>query len=198
MDEATQQHIFEPFFTTKGVGKGTGLGLATVYGVMQQNGGWIDVESSAGAGSRFGLYFPRIEDHGPFQASAEAIVPDQVHGGERILLVEDDAAVRDFLRAVLEDCGYHVVEALDGNDALAVATKQRHEIQLLITDVVMTGMNGKQLVERLRQERPTLKVIFLSGYSTDVIGNRGILERDVAFLQNRSALRYWRPKSTTS
>jgi CheY-like chemotaxis protein len=106
-----------------------------------------------------------------------------VHGGERILLVEDDAAVRDFLRSVLEDHGYHVVEALDGKDALEIARKQRHPIHLLITDVVMPGMNGKELSERLRQERPGLKVIFLSGYSTDVIGHRGVLERDVAFLQ---------------
>ncbi len=110
-------------------------------------------------------------------------MPDPVHGGERILLVEDDGAVRDFLRSVLEDYGYHVVEALDGPDALDIAMKQRHEIHLLITDVVMPGMNGKELSERLRHERPRLKVIFLSGYSTDVIGHRGVLERDVAFLQ---------------
>jgi PAS domain S-box-containing protein len=183
MDEATRQHIFEPFFTTKGVGKGTGLGLATVYGVMQQNGGWIDVQSTAGSGTSFDLYFPCIEDQVTVPASTEAAAPDQVHGGERILLVEDDAAVRDFLRSVLEDHGYHVVEALDGKDALEIARKQRHPIHLLITDVVMPGMNGKELSERLRQERPGLKVIFLSGYSTDVIGHRGVLERDVAFLQ---------------
>ena len=183
MDEATQQHIFEPFFTTKGVGKGTGLGLATVYGVMQQNGGWIDVKSSSGAGTSFELHFPRIEVQPALPTASEAATPHQVHGGERILLVEDDPAVRDFLRSVLEDRGYHVVEALDGMDALDIARKQRHDIQLLITDVVMPGMNGKQLAERLRQERPTLKVIFLSGYSTDVIGHRGVLERDVAFLQ---------------
>jgi PAS domain S-box-containing protein len=182
MDEATQQHIFEPFFTTKGVGKGTGLGLATVYGVMQQNGGWIEVQSTAGSGTSFELYFPRIEGQ-PGPAVVEAAAPDQVHGGERILLVEDDTPVRDFLRSVLEEHGYHVAEALDGPDALEIAAKQRHDIELLITDVVMPGMNGKELAERLRQERPALKVIFLSGYSTDVIGHRGVLERDVAFLQ---------------
>ena len=116
-------------------------------------------------------------------ASVEVDPPDQVHGGERILLVEDDGAVRDFLRAVLEDHGYRVMEAINGPDALDIARKQPHEIHLLITDVVMPGMNGKQLAERLHQERPQLKIIFLSGYLTDVIGHRGVLERDVAFLQ---------------
>jgi PAS domain S-box-containing protein len=182
MDEATKQHIFEPFFTTKGVGKGTGLGLATVYGVMQQNGGWIDVHSAAGVGTTFELCFPRIEAPVALPTAKE-LVADRVCRGERILLVEDDTPVRDFLRSVLEERGYHVVEALDGPDAVDLARKQRHEIHLLITDVVMPGMNGKQLSERLRQERPSLKVIFLSGYSTAVIGHRGIIERDVAFLQ---------------
>jgi PAS domain S-box-containing protein len=183
MDDSIKQHIFEPFFTTKGVGKGTGLGLATVYGVMQQNGGSIDVHSAAGVGTSFELSFPRTEQPVAVPVPKEAAAVRQVHGGERILLVEDDAPVRDFLRSVLEESGYHVVEALDGPDALDIARKQRHEIHLLITDVVMPGMNGKQLSERLRQERPSLKVIFLSGYSTDLIGHRGVLERDVAFLQ---------------
>jgi two-component system cell cycle sensor histidine kinase/response regulator CckA len=182
MDEATRQNIFEPFFTTREVGEGTGLGLATVYGVMQQNAGWIDVNSELGAGTSFSLHFPRI-DH-------RAIVPvglptslREAHGGETVLLVEDQEAVREFLRAVLEDSGYKVVEAGNGAEALIVAAGRSDEIQLLITDVIMPGINGRELAERLSLERPNLKTIFMSGYLADVIAHSGVLDRDVAFLQ---------------
>jgi PAS domain S-box-containing protein len=182
MDEATRQNIFEPFFTTKEVGEGTGLGLATVYGVMQQNAGWIDVNSEPGAGTSFGLYFPRIDER--------AIVPAarvnglrEAPGGETILLVEDQEAVRDFLRAVLEDCGYKVVEAGNGAEALIAAAAHADEIRLLVTDVIMPGMNGRELAERLILERPSLKTIFMSGYLADVIAHSGVLDGDVAFIQ---------------
>ncbi len=185
MNEATRQNIFEPFFTTKGLGKGTGLGLATVYGVMQQNAGWIDVQSEPGLGTTFTLYFPRI-------AGDLAVPPAPVHttngsdairGGETILVVEDQDAVREFLRTVLEGCGYKVLAAGDGEAALRVADAHGDEIQLLLTDVIMPGMNGKEMAERLSAMRPGLRTIFMSGYLADVIADSGVMDLDVAFLQ---------------
>jgi PAS domain S-box-containing protein len=182
MDEHTRQNIFEPFFTTKGVGKGTGLGLSTVYGAMQQNGGWIDVNSQPGAGSSFRLYFPRIDDQ-PLPPAREIPHSREAHTGGTVLLVEDEAAVRDFLRVVLEDCHYKVLEARNGVEALAVAAEEIDGIHLLVADVVMPGMNGRELAERLRRDRPALKAIFMSGHSTDVIAHSGALDDDAAFLQ---------------
>lgn len=188
MDEATRQNIFEPFFTTKGFGEGTGLGLATVYGVMQQNAGWIDVTSKPGAGTTFALYFPRIADCAVVPSAdafpaAPANASREAHSGETILLVEDQDSVRTFLRAVLEDYGYKVLEAGNGKDALAVAAGHPREIDLLITDVIMPGMNGKEMADRLRVVRPALKTIFMSGYLADVIAHSGVLDLDLAFLQ---------------
>ena len=180
MDETTRRHIFEPFFTTKEVGKGTGLGLSTVYGIMRQSGGWIDVWSEVGVGTSFKVYLPRI-DGCPVPERNGFSVPTE-RGSETILVVEDQKAVRSFTKAALKQYGYHVIEASDGDEAIAVARQYSGEIHLLLTDVVLPGMNGKELSGKLRALRANLKVLFISGYTADVIAHRGVLSRGVAFL----------------
>ena len=164
MDAETQAHIFEPFFTTKEKGKGTGLGLATVYGIVKQSGGFIWVYSAVGKGTSFKIYLPRVdqaEDHsGTPHASVE--LPK---GTETVLLAEDEQDVREIAREFLESGGYHVVEAKDGAEAIELAAQHRGEIQLLVTDMVMPGMTGQELAVRLQKEYPGLYVIFMSGYS---------------------------------
>jgi two-component system, cell cycle sensor histidine kinase and response regulator CckA len=179
MNEKTRQQIFEPFFTTKEIGKGTGLGLSTVYGIIRQSGGWIEVQSDVGVGTSFKVYLPRIDAS---LAPEEQIGAATQKGSETILLVEDQEAVRSFALAALERYGYHVIEASDGEGAIAAAGNYSREIHLLLTDVVLPGMNGKELSEILKSSRPNLKVLFTSGYTADVIGNRGVLGPDVAFL----------------
>ena len=180
MDATTRQRIFEPFFTTKEIGKGTGLGLSTVYGIIRQNGGWVDVSSEVGVGTSFEVYLPRIDacpvpdKHGSRAATGG--------GRETILVVEDQTTVRHFAGTALRQYGYHVVEASDGYEAMSLADQYAGEIQLLLTDVVMPGMNGKELSERLKGLRPNLKILFTSGYTADVIADRGVLDRGVAFL----------------
>jgi CheY-like chemotaxis protein len=163
-------HIFEPFFTTKDVGKGTGLGLATVYGIVKQHEGWIEVASQKGAGSLFKVFLPAIAspDSQPAQESAQ----DRARGGsETILLVEDDEPVRAFTRRLLENFGYSVRVAASGLEALEVWRDHLAEVDLLITDLVMPqGISGRDLAERLLELRPALKIIFMSGYSGDVLG----------------------------
>lgn len=180
MDEATRQHIFEPFFTTKEVGQGTGLGLATVYGIVTQSGGRIDVSSEVGAGTSFRISFPRIDGSPVPEIERLAALPES--GSETILVVEDQKAVRSFAVTALRHCGYHVIEASDGNEALTVAAQQSGRLQLLLTDVVMPGMSGKLLSERLLKLYPKLKVLFTSGYAADAFADRGVLDRGVAFL----------------
>ena len=180
MDEPTRQRIFEPFFTTKEAGKGTGLGLSTVYGIVRQNGGWIDVRSEVGAGTTFKIFFPRI-DAGRLP-ERNGIGAPTGGGGETILLAEDQEAVRAFIGKALRRCGYHVLEASNGDQAMAVAGRHSGEIHLLLTDVVMPGMNGKELSERLKELRPSLRVLFVSGYTADVLAQRGVLDRNVALL----------------
>ena len=179
MDETIQKEIFEPFFTTKGVGKGTGLGLSTVYGIIRQNGGWIDVWSEVGVGTTFKVYLPRMD---ACAVEKEEISVSVAGGGETILVVEDQEAVRSFAKAALRQHGYQVIHAGDGDQALSVAKLHSGQIHLLVTDVVMPGLNGKELSERLKELRPNLKVLFISGYTADVIAQRGILDPDVAFL----------------
>jgi len=180
MDEAVRQRIFEPFFTTKEVGKGTGLGLSTVYGIVRQNGGWIDVWSEVGVGTSFKVYFPRID---------ACVLPERIRtgsptgeGAETILVVEDQEAVRAFTAAALRQRGYQVLEASNGTEAIAVAGGYPGRIHLLVTDVVMPGMNGKELSGRLRDSLPGLPVLFVSGYTADAIAHRGVLDRGVALL----------------
>src|ERR1035438_8686130 len=157
MDKATRQQIFEPFFTTKEVGKGTGLGLATVYGIVKQSGGWIAVRSEVGVGTSFGIYLPRIDACLPPETQAAS--PEMKQGGETVLLVEDQDGVRKFARAVLTGYGYNVIEASSGEEALVVAEGHPGPIHMLVSDVVLTGMNGKVLSERLRASRPNLRAI---------------------------------------
>jgi PAS domain S-box-containing protein len=180
MDEQTLQSAFEPFFTTKEHGKGTGLGLSTVYGIVRQSGGWIEVRSEVGKGSTFKVYIPRTEDHPvPIQTAATA---KALHGDETVLVVEDQDAVRELTKTVLEAYGYHVLEAKNGDEAVAFVERHPAEIHLLLTDVIMPGMNGMDLSRQLRILRPKLKVLFTSGYPAEVIARRGVLERDVAYL----------------
>jgi PAS domain S-box-containing protein len=180
MDEAVRKHIFEPFFTTKETGKGTGLGLSTAYGIVRQSGGWIDVWSAAGVGTTFKVFLPRI-DASPLSAGSGSRARRQ-GGGETILVVEDQKAVRLLTNAALQQCGYHVLQASDAEGAMLIAQQYVGTIHLLLTDVVLPGLNGKELAERLLALRPQLKVLFTSGYTSDVITRQGVLDRGVAFL----------------
>lgn len=180
MDEHTRQHIFEPFFTTKGPNKGTGLGLATVYGIVQQSHGWIDVASEPGKGATFRVFFPRVE--GEVTQSQTAPAALSLQGSETILVVEDQEEVREFLVKALARRGYRVLQAADGNQALELSLRHSAAIHVLLTDVVLPGMNGRELADQFRTARPEIKVLYTSGYTQDVIANRGVLHRDVAYI----------------
>lgn len=179
MDETIREQIFEPFFTTKEPGTGTGLGLSTVYGIIRHGGGWIDVTSEVGMGTSFKIYFPRTDD-----VASEVEGPGLPAEGSlaTILVVEDQDAVRSFVAATLQRYGFQVIAAFDASDAFAVAGRHLGRIDLLLTDVVMPGMNGKLLSDRMKKLRPNLRVLFTSGYTADVIGRRGVLDRDVAYI----------------
>ena len=181
MDEATKTRIFEPFFTTKGLGKGTGLGLATVYGIVKQSRGFIWVYSEPGHGTSFKVYLPRVD--AVAQAPAPAEVASVAGGTETVLLVEDAAAVRTVTKHVLERQGYTVLEAPNGDAALRVAQGHRGPIHLLLTDVVMPGLSGRQLADQLARARPDVKVLYTSGYTDDSIVRHGVLEEGTAYLQ---------------
>jgi two-component system cell cycle sensor histidine kinase/response regulator CckA len=177
------QRIFEPFFTTKEVGKGTGLGLATVYGIVKQHQGWVEVESTVGKGTTFRIYIPYV---GLAQADAERPTTQvTVRGGsETILLVEDEKPVRELVSRVLQKYGYRIVQAGSGAEAIEVWNRHKDEISLLFTDLVMPdNMNGRELAEKLRAQHPGLKVIFTSGYSADIVGKDFKLEPELNFLQ---------------
>jgi nitrogen-specific signal transduction histidine kinase/CheY-like chemotaxis protein len=164
MDAETQSHIFEPFFTTKDKGKGTGLGLATVYGIVKQSGGFIWVYSEFGKGTSFKIYLPRLDQPEDYTGSPHPSIEAPM-GTETVLLAEDEQDVREIAREFLESGGYRVIEARDGNEAIALAAKHRGEIDLLVTDMVMPGMTGQELAVRLQSELPGLCVVFMSGYS---------------------------------
>ncbi len=181
MDQATMSHIFEPFFTTKGE-KGTGLGLATVHGIVKQSGGHVGVYSEVGRGTTFKVYLPRTEER-PVSGKSHhglAVLP---HGRETVLLVEDEEGVRVLSRHILHGCGYTVLEACDGADALRVAGQHPGPIDLLITDVVMPRMGGSELAGQLAARHAGMRVLFLSGYTDDAVVRHGILENQVQFLQ---------------
>ena len=182
MDAATQKHLFEPFFTTKEVGKGTGLGLATVYGIVKQSGGYIWVYSEQGHGTTVKVYLPRVAGAAEPLPAAEA-APELRRGTETVLLVEDAAPVRTLARKSLESCGYRVLDAADGRAALELSAGHAGGIDILVTDVVMPGMSGRELAERLAPLRPGMRVLYTSGYTDDAMVHQGVLRSGVAFLQ---------------
>lgn len=173
MDVATRARLFEPFFTTKGIGKGTGLGLATVYGIVTQSGGHVAVDTKVNRGTTFTIYLPRAIDSclSDEDESREESTP---RGSETILLVEDEPAVRAFNRLVLESCGYRVLDASDGREAVALVAKSTEPLHLLLSDVVMPHLGGRQLAERLHSMCPKLKVLFVSGYTDDEVVRHGV------------------------
>jgi PAS domain S-box-containing protein len=181
MDKETQSRIFEPFFTTKEKGKGTGLGLSTVYGIVKQSGGYVMVQSEEGHGTTFDIYLPRVEGVAEKQVPPAA---QKIRGGsETVLLVEDEESVRHLVRDTLAARGYRVVEAENGEAGITAAGLHKGAIHLVITDVVMPGMGGRELIKQLAQSRPEAKVLYLSGYTEDAIISEGTIERGAAFLQ---------------
>src|SRR5262249_5377557 len=187
MDEATRARIFEPFFTTKGR-RGTGLGLATVYSIVTQSGGRIEVDSVPGQGTTFRVFLPSAEKEVPQEpATGQADALDgrsaRLGGTETVLLAEDEDGVRALTRRLLQGCGYVVLEAANGDEALRVAAAHPGQIDLLIADVVMPHLSGREVAERLQELFPRLGVLFLSGYADDDVVRHGILEDQVAFLQ---------------
>jgi signal transduction histidine kinase/CheY-like chemotaxis protein len=189
MDQQTQAHIFEPFFTTKDVGKGTGLGLATVYGIVRQSGGLIRVESEAGQGTTFTVYLPKADEAAAGHETGTAAPQSTAapRGSEVVLVVEDSDPLRAFGREVLELQGYTVLEAPNGPAALEVATTHGDHIDLLMSDVVLPGMNGRELAGRLMSQRPRLKVLFTSGHPAEVLERYGI-EAGQPYLQKPFSL----------
>jgi PAS domain S-box-containing protein len=182
MDAETQAHLFEPFFTTKETGKGTGLGLATVYGIVKQSGGYVWAYSEVGRGTTFNVYFPAVEAPARVLPSAPAR-PVLQRGSETILLVEDEGSLRSLVHGILVSSGYKVLQARDGEDALRVAEQHKGPIHLLLTDVVMPGLGGRELAEHLAPFQRTMKVLYFSGYTDDAILHHGVLEPGTNFLQ---------------
>ena len=181
MDAETQAKIFEPFFTTKEIGKGTGLGLATVHGIVKQSQGHIAVYSELGQGTTFKIYFPQVETPANHQASQSSkLMPS---GTETVLLVEDEEAVRTLGKLILQKCGYHVLEDPNGKEALQMAAAFTGPIHLLLSDVVMPLLGGRELAQKMIQLLPQIKILFLSGYTDDAIIRHGVLSSEVAFLQ---------------
>jgi signal transduction histidine kinase/CheY-like chemotaxis protein len=182
MNAETRTHLFEPFFTTKEGGRGTGLGLATVYGIVAQAGGHIWVYSEPGRGATFTIYLPRTEA-GREDAPASSPTLTAVQGHEAILLVEDDESVRALTATILRSHGFVALEAASGEEAEALMEHEGHRIDLVLSDIVLSGISGPHLVERLRRKWPTLRVVFMSGYADDAVVRHGLLEREVAFVQ---------------
>jgi len=182
MDDRTRERAFEPFFTTKGLGKGTGLGLSTVYGVVRQNHGTIHLSSEVGKGTIFDLYFPPApESDAESERPASRVRKQQV--GTTVVVAEDEPAVRGLVRETLEQLGYTVLEAADGYEALGLFEQRKGEIHLLLTDVIMPLMNGHELAMRLESIRPGTKVLFMSGYTDDVLVFHGIVQPEIDFIQ---------------
>jgi CheY-like chemotaxis protein len=182
MDQATRSRIFEPFFTTKEPGKGTGLGLATVYGIVKQCGGQVWVYSELGKGTVFKIYFPMVEPGGRSEP-ADSLIDDSVKGSERILVVEDDDLVRRTAIRILGDQGYKVLEARNGKEALEICRLRSDEIDLMITDVVMPKMSGGELARLVNDEYPGIKILFMSGYAKNGVGSLDMPGVEGVFVQ---------------
>jgi two-component system cell cycle sensor histidine kinase/response regulator CckA len=182
MDEKTRSHMFEPFFTTKEVGKGTGLGLSTVYGIVKQSGGYITVDSAVGKGTRFQIHFPATVRESQAVVSRHEELSIAL-GSETILLVEDESALRELACSSLRTGGYNVLAA--GSAETALATAQRHDgrIHLLLTDVILPGLSGRDLANSLGLSLPNLKVIYMSGYTDDLLGEHGMLDPSIILLE---------------
>jgi two-component system, cell cycle sensor histidine kinase and response regulator CckA len=182
MDAETQSHIFEPFFTTKGM-KGTGLGLSTVYGIIKQSEGYVWVYSEPGKGTTFKIYLPRVAESGEALPVPTPTEVKPARGNETILLVEDEATLRGLVKQYLQNQGYTVLEATDGSSAIRISADYRNPIHLLLTDVIMPGMNGREVASRITAGRPEVKVLYVSGYTENAIGHNGLLEEGVTLLQ---------------
>jgi CheY-like chemotaxis protein len=181
MPPELKARIFEPFFTTKDVGKGTGLGLAVVHGIVTQSGGYIEVYSELGIGTTFKIYLPAVGEQVSRPSNQQPELA--LHGSETILLVEDEDMVREFGSLVLQGLGYNVLVAPGGVAAVQLMESRHEKVDLLVTDVVMPEMGGRKLAEALRSQDPGLKVLFMSGYTDDAIVRHGVLDADVPFLQ---------------
>jgi CheY-like chemotaxis protein len=182
MDAETKSHLFEPFFTTKEKGRGTGLGLSTSYGIIKQNHGEIEVESQPGLGTSFSIYLPKVDEPVSPEVTREIQQRPQ-RGSETIMVVEDEDGVRKVVVEMLEQQGYHVLTANSGPAALELYTRTTDPVHLLITDVVMPRMSGRELADSLREVRPDLKVLFVSGYTDSAIVHHGVLDPGTHFLQ---------------
>jgi CheY-like chemotaxis protein len=181
MSEETRGHIFEPFFTTKEVGKGTGLGLSTIHGIVEQSGGYVEVASEVGRGATFKIYLPRVVD-APAESGRPEAVPEM--GGQgTVLVVEDQPEVREFAAVALGAYGYQVMEAANAEEALLICEREGERIDLILTDVVMPGLSGRELADRLKTLRPGIKVLFMSGYTDDTIVQHGVLRKEAEFIQ---------------
>jgi len=182
MDDKTKAHLFEPFFTTKLKGKGKGLGLSTVYGIVKQSGGVISVKSEAGHGTSARIYLPRVDE--PVKSDrSDVLLAGATVDSETILVAEDDPGVRSLVCITLRLRGYVVLEAQDGVEALMIGGQHQGPLHLLLTDVAMPQMNGREVAERLAAQRPDFKVLFMSGYSDDALLRRGLMAPGVSFIQ---------------
>jgi CheY-like chemotaxis protein len=187
MDEQTLEHAFEPFFTTKEEGRGTGLGLATVYGIVRQNGGIVTIQSEPGKGTIVRLYFPRHSG----EKAAQSVAPPASYnlpGHGTVLLVEDDVSMRGVVRTLLEGMGFNVLEAGDPRDAVSMALAPGRTIHLLLTDVVLPFMSGKELQEKLRSMGIDIKTLFMSGFPADIIARHGVHRDGIHFIQKPFSL----------
>jgi CheY-like chemotaxis protein len=182
MSPEVRERVFEPFFTTKEKGEGTGLGLSTVYGIVKQSGGNIWVYSEPGQGTTFKIYLPRVDE--PLEELKEKVVKEELpRGSETILLVEDEEVVRKLAVQILKRQGYTVLEGSHGNEALNICNKHDGPIHLLVTDVVMPKMSGRELAERIASSQPEIKVLYMSGYPDNAITHHGVLEKGMNYIQ---------------
>ena len=192
MTQEVNERVFDPFFTTKETGKGTGLGLSTVYGIVKQSGGNIWVYGEPGKGSAFKIYLPRVDE--PTEVFKEKLVKDLPRGSETVLLVEDEEEVRKLAAQILQRQGYKVLEAPQGGDALLICEQHQTPVHLMLTDVVMPGMSGHQLAERLKSLQPQMKVLYMSGYTDNAIVQHGVLVEGEIISRSPSPWTHWQEK----